>query len=62
MLAVEILYPAIIIGIVTFIVSMAGAYVGHRLDSVFGKRMEIIGGIVLILIGFRILLSHLTGI
>ena len=62
MLAVEILYPALIIGIVTFIISMTGAYLGHRLDSVFGKRMEILGGVILILIGFRILMSHITGI
>lgn len=62
MLAVKILYPAAIIGIITFMISMIGAYVGHRLDSVFGKRMEIIGGIILILIGFRILMSHLTGV
>lgn len=62
MLAVDIWYPAGIIGIVTFIASMTGAYLGHRLDSVFGKRMEIAGGIVLILIGFRILSSHLGGV
>jgi putative Mn2+ efflux pump MntP len=62
MLDVPIFYPAVVIGIVTFIISMTGAYIGHRLDSAFGKRMEIIGGIVLILIGLRILMSHLTGV
>lgn len=62
MLSMEIFYPAVIIGIVTFIISMTGAYIGHRLDSVFGKRMEILGGVLLILIGFRILLSHIVDI
>jgi putative Mn2+ efflux pump MntP len=33
--------------------------VGNRLGLAFGKRMEIIGGVLLILIGLRVLLSHM---
>ena len=41
--------------------SWLGLRIGNRLGMKFGKRMEIVGGIVLILIGVRILLTHLLG-
>jgi putative Mn2+ efflux pump MntP len=56
---VIIWYPAVIIGVVTGLISWLGIFLGNRLGQKFGKRMEIIGGIILILIGLRILLSHL---
>ncbi len=56
---VTIWYPAVVIGLVTGLISWLGIYLGNRLGQKFGKRMEIIGGIILILIGIRILLSHL---
>ena len=39
-----------------------GLRLGNKLGEKFGKRMEIAGGIILILIGVRILLAHLLGI
>ncbi len=59
MLQVSIWYPSVVIGLVTFALSYIGARLGSRLGARFGKRMEILGGIILILIGTRILLSHL---
>jgi putative Mn2+ efflux pump MntP len=56
---VTIWYPAILIGVVTGLISWLGIFLGNRLGQKFGKRMEIIGGIILILIGVRILLAHL---
>ena len=56
---VTIWYPAVVIGLVTGLISWLGIYLGNRLGQKFGKRMEIIGGIILVLIGIRILLSHL---
>ena len=54
------IYLAIfIIGAVTFLVSMIGMLFGKKLGGKLGKQMEIIGGIILIGIGFRILLSHI---
>jgi putative Mn2+ efflux pump MntP len=47
------------IGIVAFIVTISGFLLGKKLGQLIGKRAEIIGGIVLIAIGIRILLSHL---
>jgi putative Mn2+ efflux pump MntP len=51
--------PALIIGIVTGLVSWLGLRLGNKLGQKFGKRMEIAGGIVLVLIGVRILMAHL---
>jgi putative Mn2+ efflux pump MntP len=59
MLQVEIIYPCVVIGIVTSGLSLAGLLAGHRLGAAFGKRMEIVGGIILIGIGLRVLITHL---
>jgi manganese efflux pump family protein len=56
---VNIFYPAVIIGIVTGTLSLLGLRIGSRLGQAFGKRMEIVGGLILIFIGLRVLLSHL---
>jgi putative Mn2+ efflux pump MntP len=58
-LKVSIWYPCVIIGVVTSVISLAGIGLGNKLSSVFGKRMEIIGGIILIIIALRILIVHL---
>jgi len=50
---------AIVAGLVSFLFSVAGIYLGRRLSERFGKRFEIVGGIILIAIGTRILLEHL---
>jgi len=47
------------IGVVTGFLSLAGIYIGDFLGARFGKKMEFFGGIVLIGIGLKILLSHL---
>jgi len=59
LVGVIIWYPAVVIGVVTGLISWLGIFLGNRLGQKFGKRMEIIGGIILILIGIRILLDHL---
>ncbi|MGE5189379.1 MAG: manganese efflux pump MntP family protein [Gemmatimonadota bacterium] len=58
-LHVRIWYPAVVIGIVAGVLTAAGMHVGRRLGRAFGRRMEILGGLVLIGIGVRILLAHL---
>ncbi len=58
---IEIVTPALIIGLVTFAASLAGVHIGHR----FGRRIhnyaEMLGGIILLGIGIKILLEHLLG-
>lgn len=59
MLSIPILSPALVIGVITFGLSLFGLMAGGRLGERFGKRMEIIGGVILIGIGLRVLISHL---
>ena len=59
LVGVTIWYPAVVIGVVTGLVSWLGILLGNRLGAKFGKRMEIIGGIILILIGVRIVMIHI---
>ena len=58
-LQTAVLIPALIIGIVCFGISFAGVMLGERLETFLGNKMEIFGGIILILIGLRILTDHL---
>ena len=55
----SILEPILAIGIVTFSLSVAGFFFGCGLGQVFGNKIKIVGGLILIAIGLRILLEHL---
>jgi manganese efflux pump family protein len=59
MLQAEILSASLIIAVVTSGLSLFGLLAGSRLGERFGKRMELLGGLLLIAIGLRILLTHL---
>ena len=48
---------SVIIGIVAFVFSIAGIYLGRRLGNYFGDKFQILGGVILILIGIKILLG-----
>jgi putative Mn2+ efflux pump MntP len=54
-----ILYPAAVIGFVAFMVTASGTKVGPALGRLIGKRAELAGGLVLILIAIKILADHL---
>ena len=58
-LHVEIWHAVVIIGFITFLTAMIGMLLGKNVNGKFGKRVEVVGGLILIMIGFRILLSHL---
>ena len=52
--------PAIaIIGLTTFCLSWIGVVIGNRFGTKYEKKAEITGGVVLVLIGLKILLEHL---
>jgi manganese efflux pump family protein len=55
---VNILWAGFIIGAVTFIASMLGILFGKKTGERFGKRLEILGGVILILIGLKIFAEH----
>ena len=56
---VELWSSVLVIGITTFLFSVLGVKIGNVFGSKFEKSAEIIGGIILILIGLKILLEHL---
>lgn len=47
------------IGLITFFISFAGVAVGNRFGSKYKSKAELAGGIILVLIGVKILLEHL---
>ena len=54
----EILLPAAIIGIITFAISVLGVKAGSIFGDRLGSRAELLGGIILILIGIKVVLEH----
>lgn len=58
-LQVPIVEAVSIIGITTFVISVIGVYVGNFFGNRYKKKAELAGGIILILIGVKILLEHL---
>jgi putative Mn2+ efflux pump MntP len=50
--------PVLVIGLVTFLMSFVGVSVGKRAGNLFGKKVEVAGGLILMAIGFKILLEH----
>jgi putative Mn2+ efflux pump MntP len=60
LLDVSIVTPIVVIGVVTFSMSFLGVYLGNRVGHLFERRIEIVGGLILIGIGLRILIEHLA--
>lgn len=58
-LSVNIVVAVLTIGVVCFLITGVGFLAGRKAGQVLGKRAETVGGIILIGIGLRILLSHL---
>ena len=58
-LKVNIIPAVCFIGIVTFIISFAGVKIGNIFGARYKNKAEIVGGIILILLGLKILLEHL---
>jgi putative Mn2+ efflux pump MntP len=57
----SILYPAAIIGVTSFVMTIVGAKLGPVVGRIVGKRAELAGGLVLIGIGVKVLVEHLGG-
>ena len=58
-LKVNIIFAGILIGVITCILSILGVLIGKKFGDKFEKKAQIIGGVILILIGIKILLQHL---
>jgi len=59
-LNVPIAMSVFMIGLAALILSLLGLFAGIHLGKAFGKRMEIAGGLILLFIGLRVVISHLT--
>lgn len=59
MLNIKIFFPIAIIAILTFIISFLGTVFGHKLGHKVNLRIEIVGGLILIGVGTKILLEHI---
>jgi len=60
LLKVTVFLPVLIIGVVTFCMSYAGVYLGAKGSHFFERKIEVVGGVILIAIGVRILWGHLV--
>ncbi|MBM6871140.1 manganese efflux pump MntP family protein [Pseudoflavonifractor phocaeensis] len=58
---VDIAVAAAVIGLVAFVLSVVGGLAGRRLGNLFQQKAELVGGLVLIGIGLKILVEHLMG-
>ena len=56
----NILLAILIIGVTTFVLSAIGVLIGHKFGAVYKSKAEFAGGVILILIGLKILLEHLS--
>lgn len=59
LLKTPILASVVIIGVITFVLSYAGVYIGKTFGHLFENKIEIAGGLILIAIGAKILLSEI---
>ena len=55
----DIYISIVIIGVVTFLAAMLGILFGKKASAHLGKKMEIMGGVILIFIALKILIEHL---
>jgi len=60
MLDAPLLFSLAAIGVITAALSAVGVLVGRRFGDVLGRRLDVFGGLVLIALGTKILLEHLT--
>lgn len=61
-LEVAIATAAAVIGIITFVISAGGVYVGNIFGERYKTKAQITGGVILVILGLRILITHLMGI
>lgn len=57
---VNLLLASFIIGIVTFTISCFGVKIGNRFGDKYQNKAELMGGVILVLLGTKILLEHLN--
>ena len=61
-LQVNLIFALTSIGIITFVMSVIGTKIGNRFGIKYENTAELIGGVILVILGIKILLEHLLGI
>lgn len=59
LLHVDVYFASFTIGIITFLVCLVGIFSGYHMMKAFRERAEMAGGVILIIIGVKILMQHL---
>lgn len=57
-LKIPIFYPSVVIGIIAFLMTLLGTKIGPVIGQIAGRRAELLGGLILILIGIKIIVEH----
>ena len=57
-LHVYILYPVLILAFITFLLSFIGVCIGKKLGTILGKKVEVLGGFIMMMIAFEFILEH----
>ena len=60
LLGSSIIIPALVIGVITASLTAIGMLLGRKIGNLWGKRVEVVGGLILIAIGVNIVVEHLT--
>lgn len=60
-LKADIKISVLLIGVITFLLSAVGVFIGHKFGEKYKNKAELAGGIILVLIGLKILAEHLRG-
>lgn len=58
---VPLLFPVTMMGLITFMMALAGNYIGRGFGHLFEKKCEFAGGLIIVLIGGKIIFDHLCG-
>ena len=59
-LKVNLILAVALIGVITFILAVIGTKIGNRFGDKYQNKAELVGGIILVLLGIKILLEHLN--
>jgi len=57
----DIVTTSLVVGLITFLIASVGFYLGRKTGSMLGKPAKLLGGAILIGIGLKILIDHITG-
>ena len=57
-LHVYIIYPVLILAFITFLLSFIGVCIGKKLGAILGKKVEIFGGFIMMMVAFEFILEH----